>query len=82
MHLAHRSGERAAVFVVVHAKLAIAIRMLGVGCLVLLPQQLQGHPFALELLVNQRVIGLRVVRPGGRLAKQQPLKLAFVQLSR
>ena len=39
-------------------------------------------PFALQFLVDQRVIGLRIVRPGGRLAKQQRLKVTFIQLWR
>jgi hypothetical protein len=65
VHLAHRAGELAAVFVIMQAELAVAIRAVPVRLLVFLPQQLQCDAFALEFLMDGGIVRLRVAGGGG-----------------
>ena len=79
MHLAHRAGERAAIIVVTQTELAVAVRALAVRSPIFFPQQLQRHAFALQFLVDQRVVGLRIAIARRRFHVQQRLQCVFIQ---
>ena len=82
VHLAHRAGEPAAILVIVQAELAVPVRTLPVRLLVVLPQQLQGDALAPQLLVDQRIVRLRVALRRCRLAVQQRLEAGLIELRR
>lgn len=82
VHLAHRAGQPAAVLVIVQAELAIPVRALPVRLLVFLPQQLQGDSLALELLVDQRIVRLRIAVGWRGFPVHQRLKTGFIELRR
>ena len=66
---------------VVPAELAVAVSALGVGGAVLLPQQLQRHALALELLVDQREVGRGVAdRPRRGVREQQRLERRVIEI--
>ena len=83
VHLAHGTLESALEAPEQQTELAIAIRLAGVSNGVLFPQQLQGDPFALQLLMQMRKIGLDMPRnQRWRSRKQQRLQLAVVHSHR
>jgi len=82
VHLTHRAGERSAVFAVALEKLAVLVRAFAVRRRVLFPQQLQRHTLALEFLVHQRIVGLRIPAARRRLGVQLRLEPAVVQFRR
>ena len=82
VHLAHRAGEPAAILVVMNTELAVPIRALAVRLLVFLPQQLQGDSFALELLVDHGIVGLRVTLGRRGNPVHQRLKTRLIELRR
>jgi hypothetical protein len=82
VHLAHRTGQRAPIGVIARAELAVSICRLTVRRRVLLPQKLQGHALALELLVDQRIVGRRIPSPRCRLDVQQRLQPTVIQVRR
>jgi hypothetical protein len=57
--LAHRALQARGPGAVLHAKGGVLVGQ-GVVALVLLPQQLQGHAGAAQLLVDEREVGLQV----------------------
>ena len=82
VHLAHRARQPAAELVVVEAELAVAVGALAVHRLVLVPQQLQRHALALELLMDVGVIGCRVSRRARcrRAWEQQPFDRRLIEV--
>ena len=71
-----------AVPMVVLAELAVPVRTLAVRGVVLLPQQLQGDAFALQLLMDAGKVRHRVLLARRALTKQQTLHLPLVQIGR
>ncbi len=82
MHLAHRARQAVAKDPVERAELAIGVRTLTVRDPVFLPQQLQGHPLALELLVDHGKLRPLVLLARGGLPEQQRLQARFIQILR
>ena len=82
MGLAHRARQAVAEALVVPAELAVLVGPLTVGGVVFLPEQLQRHPFAFELLVHVRVLGVRVLLALHDLGEQQPLEGGVIQILR
>jgi hypothetical protein len=77
--LAHGALEALAEVSVVEAEPAVAVGALGMGGEVLLPEQLERHPLALELLVDVGEVGGGVAghRRRGR-GKQQGLERGVI----
>ena len=80
VHLAHRTGQVRLPEAVLDAKARVLVRQV-VALGVLLPQQLQRHPGALELLVDQGVVRFELVaRPGHRRPVEPALQLFVGEL--
>lgn len=82
VHLTHRARKATSVPVIALAVLAIPVGSLTVRGAVLLPQELQRHAFALELLMHVGIVRHRVLLTGRVLTKQQALQLPFVKIRR
>jgi len=80
--LAHGASEAVAQALVVLAELAVLVCPVALGSVVLLPDKLQRHSFALELLVHVGIVRVRALLSLQNLRKQQPLEGCVVQILR